>query len=159
MAHAHHHQQPHHGHGHGHGHGGHGHGGHGVSGLTAHGALRISLVLTAGFMVVEALVGWLSGSLALLADAGHMLSDAGALGFALIAQRVAARGHTARATFGYRRAEVLAAFLNGIALALISIWIGMEMSDPTTAPTRPASNPTMAPSMPSTGVCCACCSR
>jgi cobalt-zinc-cadmium efflux system protein len=122
MAHAHHHQHPHHGHGHGHG----GHGGHGVSGLTPHGALRISLVLTAGFMLVEALVGWMTGSLALLADAGHMLSDAGALGFALIAQRFAARAHTARATFGYRRAEVLAAFLNGIALALISIWIGVE---------------------------------
>lgn len=118
MAHAHRHQQPHHGHGHGHG--------HGLSGLSAHGALRISLVLTAGFMLVEALVGWYTGSLALLADAGHMLSDAGALGFALIAQRFAARARSARATFGYRRAEVLAAFLNGIALALISIWIGVE---------------------------------
>ena len=116
MAHAHHHQ--HHGHAHGHG--------HGKAGLSAHGALRISLVLTAGFMVVEALVGLYTGSLALLADAGHMLSDAGALGFALIAQRFAARAHTERATFGYRRAEVLAAFLNGIALALISVWIGVE---------------------------------
>ena len=77
-------------------------------------------------MVVEALVGWYTGSLALLADAGHMLSDAGALGFALIAQRFAARPRSGRATFGYRRAEVLAAFLNGIALALISIWIGIE---------------------------------
>jgi len=77
-------------------------------------------------MLVEALVGWHTGSLALLADAGHMLSDAGALGFALLAQRFAARARSARATFGYRRAEVLAAFLNGIALALISIWIGIE---------------------------------
>jgi cobalt-zinc-cadmium efflux system protein len=118
MAHAHQHQ--HHGHGHGHAHG------HGVSGLSPHGALRISLVLTAGFMLVEAAVGWYTGSLALLADAGHMLSDAGALGFALIAQSFAARARSAQATFGYRRAEVLAAFLNGIALALISIWIGVE---------------------------------
>jgi cobalt-zinc-cadmium efflux system protein len=77
-------------------------------------------------MFVEAAVGWYTGSLALLADAGHMLSDAGALGFALIAQRFAVRARSSQATFGYRRAEVLAAFLNGIALALISIWIGIE---------------------------------
>jgi cobalt-zinc-cadmium efflux system protein len=77
-------------------------------------------------MVVEALVGWYSGSLALLADAGHMLSDSGALLLALVAQVFAARARTARATFGYRRAEVLAAFLNGIALALISIWIAVQ---------------------------------
>lgn len=77
-------------------------------------------------MCVEALVGWYTGSLALLADAGHMLSDTGALVLALIAQRFAARAHDARATFGYRRAEVLAAFSNGIALALISVWIGVE---------------------------------
>ena len=77
-------------------------------------------------MLVEAGVGWYTGSLALLADAGHMLSDAGALGLALIAQRFAARARSAQATFGYRRAEVIAAFLNGIALAVISIWIGVE---------------------------------
>jgi cobalt-zinc-cadmium efflux system protein len=77
-------------------------------------------------MLVEALVGWYTGSLALMADAGHMLSDAGALGLALVAQSFAARARSSQATFGYRRAEVLAAFLNGIALALISIWIGIE---------------------------------
>jgi cobalt-zinc-cadmium efflux system protein len=77
-------------------------------------------------MLVEAFVGWFTGSLALLADAGHMLSDAGALGLALVAQHFAARARSAHATFGYRRAEVLAAFLNGIALALISAWIGIE---------------------------------
>src|SRR5688572_17940388 len=119
MAHAHHHGD-HHGHGHAHGHG------HGAPGMTPRGALRISLVLTAGFMVVEALVGWYTGSLALLADAGHMLSDSGALALALLAQGFAARAHTARATFGFRRAEVLAAFINGIALALISVWIAVQ---------------------------------
>jgi cobalt-zinc-cadmium efflux system protein len=77
-------------------------------------------------MLIEALMGWYTGSLALLADAGHMLSDTGALAFALLAQSFSGRPHTARATFGYRRAEVLAAFLNGIALALISVWIGVE---------------------------------
>jgi cobalt-zinc-cadmium efflux system protein len=122
MSHAHHPQ--HHSHGR-HSHGQHSHG-HGTPGLTPRSALRISLVLTAGFMFVEALMGWYTGSLALLADAGHMLSDTGALGFALLAQSFAARPHTARATFGFRRAEVLAAFINGIALALISIWIGIE---------------------------------
>jgi cobalt-zinc-cadmium efflux system protein len=99
---------------------------HAARGLTARGALRASLVLTAGFMLVEAGMGWYTHSLALLADAGHMLSDAGALAFALLAQNFAARPHTERATFGFRRAEVLAAFLNGIALALISIWIGVQ---------------------------------
>jgi cobalt-zinc-cadmium efflux system protein len=112
MPHAH--QHHHHGHHHGH------------AGLTPRSALRLSLVLTAGFMLVEAGMGWYTGSLSLLADAGHMLSDAGALAFALLAQSFAARPHTARATFGFRRAEVLAAFLNGIALALISVWIGVE---------------------------------
>ena len=71
-------------------------------------------------------MGWYTGSLALLADAGHMLSDTGALALALLAQSFAARAHTARATFGFRRAEVLAAFLNGIALALISVWIAVQ---------------------------------
>lgn len=130
MAHAdHQHHSPltgrHGGHGSRGGHGG-GHGAHGDARLTPRAALRVSLVLTAGFMVVEAVVGWSTGSLALLADAGHMLSDTGALAFALLAQSFAARAHNARATFGYRRAEVLAAFLNGIALALISVWIGIE---------------------------------
>jgi cobalt-zinc-cadmium efflux system protein len=119
MSHAHHghHGHHHHDHHHGHAHGG---------GLAPRSALRISLVLTAGFMLIEAGMGWYTGSLALLADAGHMLTDAGALALALIAQSFAARAHTARATFGYRRAEVLAAFLNGIALALISVWIAVE---------------------------------
>src|SRR5215510_2119867 len=116
MSHAHH-GHHHHDHHHGHAHGG---------GLAPRSALRISLVLTAGFMVVEALMGWYTGSLALLADAGHMLSDTGALALALVAQSFAARAHTPRATFGFRRAEVLAAFLNGIALALISVWIAVE---------------------------------
>ncbi len=94
--------------------------------MTPPAALKLSLVLTAGFMLIEAAVGWYTRSLSLLADAGHMLSDTGALGLALFAQGVASRQRTARATFGYRRAEVLAAFLNGIALALISVWIGVE---------------------------------
>jgi cobalt-zinc-cadmium efflux system protein len=89
-------------------------------------ALSIALALTAGFMLVEAAVGWLGGSLALLADAGHMLADAGSLALALAAQRWAARPRTQRSTYGFRRAEVLAAFVNGVLLALTAVLIVKE---------------------------------
>ncbi len=85
--------------------------------------LIIAFSITAGFMVVEAVVGFLSGSLALLADAGHMLADAAALALAMIAQRIASQQRTRARTYGYRRAEVLAAFANGVALALTAVWI------------------------------------
>lgn len=83
-------------------------------------------MLTASFMVVEVGVGFWSGSLALLADAGHMLSDAGALALALVAQHFADKPRTERTTFGFRRAEVLAAFVNGITLAFVSLLIVKE---------------------------------
>lgn len=88
--------------------------------------LVLAFVITVTFMGVEAGVGWWSKSLTLLADAGHMLADAAALGLAITAQRIAARSRTRKQTYGYRRAEVLAAFANGIALALTSIWIFSE---------------------------------
>lgn len=97
--------------------------GHAHSHATGTRAITVGLVLTSVFLLVEAAVGWRSGSLALLADAGHMLGDAGALGLALLAARFARRQAGGQATFGYRRAEVLAAFLNGVALAAISVWI------------------------------------
>src|SRR5882724_8156384 len=100
---------------HGHGHGGHAHGGRGG----AHRQLSLALTLTLGFMGVEAVVGWLSGSLSLLADAGHMLGDSGALVLALIAQRVAEKPRTELRTYGLKRAEVLAAFVNGIVLMIV----------------------------------------
>lgn len=106
--------------------------GHGRQHEHEHGAhqpaavLSIALVLIASFMVVEAAVGWLSGSLALLADAGHMLADAGSLALALVAQRWAARPRTERSTYGFRRAEVLAAFVNGVLLALTAAFIVKE---------------------------------
>jgi len=77
-------------------------------------------------MVVEATVGWWSGSLALMADAGHMLADAVALGLAIVAQRIATQTRTRAQTYGFRRAEVLAAFANGIALALTAVWVFSE---------------------------------
>jgi cobalt-zinc-cadmium efflux system protein len=86
----------------------------------------LALTLTLGFMGVEAVVGWLSGSLALLADAGHMLGDSGALVLALIAQRVADRPRTELRTYGLKRAEVLAAFVNGIVLFGIALMIMRE---------------------------------
>ncbi|MBS0319346.1 MAG: cation transporter [Proteobacteria bacterium] len=89
-------------------------------------ALAIALVLTAGFAVVEAIGGWIGGSLALLSDAGHMVADAGALGLALFAQRIARRPPSARASYGYARAEVLAAFVNALAMLLIVAFIVIE---------------------------------
>ena len=88
--------------------------------------LAWALAVTAGFMVVEAIGGVLTGSLALLADAGHMLSDAGALAVALIAANLACRPPDSRQTMGYQRAEVLGAGLNGGALMVLSAWIAVE---------------------------------
>ena len=88
--------------------------------------LWIALALTASFMVVEVVAGLLSGSLALLSDAGHMLTDAGALGLALWAQALGTRPRSDRKTFGYRRAEILAAAANGIVLGVTAIAVIVE---------------------------------
>jgi cobalt-zinc-cadmium efflux system protein len=88
--------------------------------------LRWVFLLTASFMAVEAVGGWISGSLALLADAGHMLSDTLAIGLSLLAARLAARAASARHTFGFRRAEILAAFLNAMGLIAVAAWIVTE---------------------------------
>jgi cobalt-zinc-cadmium efflux system protein len=88
--------------------------------------LRWVLALTIAFMGVEAAGGWLSGSLALLADAGHMLSDASALGLALLAAWLAGRAVSPRHTFGFRRAEFLAAFVNALGLVMLAVWIVAE---------------------------------
>src|SRR5918994_7926106 len=89
-------------------------------------ALAAALVLVAAFLGVEVAAGLLADSLALLADAGHMLSDAGTLGLALFATWVAQRPATPERSFGYRRAEILAALANGLALVAISIWVFIE---------------------------------
>jgi cobalt-zinc-cadmium efflux system protein len=88
--------------------------------------LALALVTLAAFMVVEVAVGVVARSLALLADAGHLLTDVAALALALAAASAAARPARGRWTFGFARAEVLAAQANGIALALIAAWIGYE---------------------------------
>jgi cobalt-zinc-cadmium efflux system protein len=86
-------------------------------------ALTIALALIVGLMGVEIAAGIVARSLALLADAGHMLTDAGALALALFAAAVASRPAQGRWTFGYRRAEILAAQANGITLLLVGVWI------------------------------------
>ncbi len=88
--------------------------------------LGLSLMLTATIMVAETIGGLWSGSLALLSDAGHMLTDAGALALALLAAWVANRKPDDRRTFGFRRAEVLAAQLNVAALVLLTGWLTWE---------------------------------
>src|SRR5215207_6757112 len=89
-------------------------------------ALAVVLVLTASFTVVEVIGGLLTGSLALLADAGHMLSDNVSLGVALFAAWLAGSPATPEKSFGDRRAEILAALANGITLVAISIWVLVE---------------------------------
>jgi cobalt-zinc-cadmium efflux system protein len=86
----------------------------------------ISFVMIFTFMVVEVAGGLLSGSLALLADAGHMLTDAAALGLAFAAFRFGRRGPDTRRTFGYMRFEVVAGLLNAITLFAVVIWILYE---------------------------------
>jgi cobalt-zinc-cadmium efflux system protein len=88
--------------------------------------LGVVLALTIAFMIVEAVGGYISGSLALLADAGHMLTDAGALGLSLLSGWIALRPANASKTFGYRRWEILAALVNGAALFGISAWVILE---------------------------------
>ncbi len=88
--------------------------------------LTIVLALTLIFMVVEAIGGWLSGSLALLADAGHMLTDAGAIGLSLFSAWIALRPANQSKTYGYQRWEILAALINGAALFGIAGWVVVE---------------------------------
>jgi cobalt-zinc-cadmium efflux system protein len=89
-------------------------------------ALWWALGLTGAFAVVEAFGGWLAGSLALISDAGHMVTDAASFVVALIAAALAARAPTGRASYGYARAEVLAAFVNALAMLALVVWIAVE---------------------------------
>ena len=85
--------------------------------------LLIALVLTLGFSGVEAAAAYFAGSLALISDAGHMVTDAAALGLALLAQMIARRPPSPKHSFGFGRAEALAAFVNGIAMLALVAWI------------------------------------
>jgi cobalt-zinc-cadmium efflux system protein len=88
--------------------------------------LALVLALTVAFMFVEAVGGWISGSLALLADAGHMLTDAGALGLTLLSAWIGLRPASHSKTYGYQRWEILAALINGAALFGIAGWVVVE---------------------------------
>jgi cobalt-zinc-cadmium efflux system protein len=94
----------------------------------------VALAINGGLLLAEAIGGILTGSLALLADAGHLLSDVGAIVLALIAVRLAALPAAGRRTFGYQRSEVLAALVNGLALVVVSVAIAIaavgRFSDP-----------------------------
>jgi len=88
--------------------------------------LGIALWLTGGFMVAEAIGGYLAGSLALLADAGHMLTDTAALAMAFLAARLAARPADPNRSYGYQRVRVLAALVNSLALLALVAWLAVE---------------------------------
>jgi len=118
-------------HHHGHSHHGHDHGRVGDASRDADYAtpvrrLRGALAVTAIFLVVEVIGGWLANSLALLADAGHMLTDVAALALSLFVAWFSRQPASPQRTYGYLRWEVLAAFLNGATLLLISVWIVWE---------------------------------
>jgi cobalt-zinc-cadmium efflux system protein len=88
--------------------------------------LIVALLLATGYMVAEAIGGWVSNSLALWADAGHMLSDSGSLALSLFALWMVRRPPTQQQTFGLARAEILAAMINGILLVGVAIGIAWE---------------------------------
>jgi cobalt-zinc-cadmium efflux system protein len=104
---------------------GHDHHHHGARSREDRRALLAALVLIAGLMVGEVVFGIVAGSLALLADAGHMLADAGALGFAVVAAAVAARPARGRWTYGLGRLEILSAQANGITLGLVGTGVAV----------------------------------
>jgi cobalt-zinc-cadmium efflux system protein len=96
--------------------------------------MLVALAINVGLLVAEAVGGILTGSLAVLADAGHLLSDVGSIVLALIAARLAAMPAVGRRTFGYQRSEVLAALVNGLLLVVVSVVIAVaavgRLSDP-----------------------------
>ena len=129
----------HHEHAHGHDHG------HGI-GVKREGnasALRWAFGITTVILVAEAVGGWLTNSLALLSDAGHMLSDAASLGLSLLAIHFAKKPASASKSYGYRRLEILAALANGVALFVIAVAISWEAAHRLFAPPPVASLPMM----------------
>lgn len=129
-----------HGHG-GHGHGGHSHTGHSHTSLSPEAdrkRLTAALALIVGFMVVEVVAGILAHSLALLSDAAHMLTDAGALLLSIVVIGLVARPASGNLTFGLRRAEILSAQANGATLLVLAALIVYEGVHRLVSPPRPA---------------------
>ena len=127
-------EHAHHPHGHGHSHA------HRAPGTNVR-RLAIALVLTLSFFVVEVIAGFATQSLALLSDAGHMLTDSGALIVALVAQRLATRPRTRVHTFGFRRAEILAALANGALLVATAAAVCVEAIQRLRDPPQVAAGP------------------
>ncbi|KRA23728.1 cation transporter [Microbacterium sp. Root61] len=98
----------------------------GIRGTSNRRLLALSLTITSVVLVVQVIGSVLSGSLALLADAAHMFTDVAALVIALIASTVAARPANDRRTFGYQRAEVFGALVNGVILIVLAVWVAVE---------------------------------
>ena len=122
MSHAHDHGTAGHGHEHGHDHGSGAH----VHTGTDKKRVLLAACLTGGFMVAEAVGGWLTGSLALLADAGHMLTDSVALALAWYAFHLGDKPATGRHTYGFGRVKTLVAYTNGLAIFVVALWICYE---------------------------------
>ncbi|WP_110670772.1 cation diffusion facilitator family transporter [Salinicola halophilus] len=114
--------------------------------VTADSARRVkfAMLLTAGFMLAEVVGGVVSGSLALLADAGHMFSDSFSLALALAAFTMGEKSPDGRRTFGYQRFQVLAAFVNGLMLFAIAGWIVVAAIQRFTEPVEVMAAPMMA---------------
>lgn len=126
-----------HDHGHGHDHT------HGLKREGNRSALAWAFGITLLIMLAEVVGGWLTNSLALLSDSGHMLSDAASLGLSLVALRFATKAASPRKSYGYRRLEILAALANGVALFLIAIAITWEAWHRLYEPPMVASGPMM----------------
>lgn len=121
------HAHDHHAHDHAHGASGHAHHhGHAHGAGSSERKLLLALLLTGGFMLAEGVGGLVAGSLALLADAAHMLTDAAALAMAFLAVRAARRPATPAMSYGHHRWQVLAAFVNGLGLLALAAWIVIE---------------------------------
>lgn len=125
MSHAHHSHADHH-HDHGGDHAAHSHGAHGHGSEAGSRRLLIALFILGSFTVVEAVGGYLANSIALLAEAAHMLADSASLVLAVVALRVARRPADTRRTYGHRRYQPLAAFINGQVLLLLTAWVVYE---------------------------------
>ncbi|HXG05665.1 MAG TPA: cation diffusion facilitator family transporter [Candidatus Binatia bacterium] len=121
-----------------------GHGHRMTAAARSRGRLVVVLMLTGAFMVVEAVGAWLTGSLALAADAAHMLTDVGGLALALFAIWIAARPPTPAKTFGYYRAEILASVVNALMLLVVAGWILVEAYQRILAPREVLGGPMMA---------------
>jgi cobalt-zinc-cadmium efflux system protein len=109
--------------GHASAHGGHPHG---ITSDADRRWLTVALALIGTYLVGEVIVGVLAGSLALLSDAAHMLTDAGAIVLALVAMRLAARPPRAGYTYGLKRAEILSALINGVTMLGLAAWLCVE---------------------------------